>query len=100
LTHVTEKAVLRYRLYEELATNGYKTLYSSTYVKKEDVLNGELFNIEHIIPKAKLFDDSFSNKTLELKSLNIEKSNATAFDFVKTNTEQKEKTLSINTKLV
>lgn len=84
LTHVTEKAVLRYRLYEELATNGYKTLYSSTYVKKEDVLNGELFNIEHIIPKAKLFDDSFSNKTLELKSLNIEKSNATAFDFVKT----------------
>lgn len=38
--------------------------------------------IEHIIPQAKRFDDSFANKTLEVRQVNIEKSNSTAFDFV------------------
>ncbi|WP_420515455.1 HNH endonuclease domain-containing protein, partial [Klebsiella pneumoniae] len=41
------------------------------------------FDIEHIIPQARLFDDSFSNKTLEARSVNIEKGNKTAYDFVK-----------------
>ncbi|NCA80262.1 MAG: hypothetical protein EOM76_08785, partial [Sphingobacteriia bacterium] len=41
------------------------------------------YQIEHIIPQAKLFDDSFSNKTIESRSVNIEKSNVTAFDYVK-----------------
>jgi CRISPR-associated endonuclease Csn1 len=40
------------------------------------------FDIEHILPKAKLFDDSFSNKTLELKSINVEKADMTARDFI------------------
>lgn len=41
------------------------------------------FDIEHIIPQARLFDDSFSNKTLEARNVNIEKGNRTAYDFVK-----------------
>ena len=40
------------------------------------------FDIEHIIPQARLLDDSFSNKTLEARSINIEKSDATARDYV------------------
>ena len=40
-------------------------------------------DIEHIIPQARLFDDSLSNKTLEYKAINIEKGNKTAYDFVK-----------------
>ncbi len=74
--------IIRYRLYQELAPNGYKTLYSQTYIPQEKLFSRE-FDIEHIIPQAKLFDDSFSNKTLELRSVNLEKSNMTAFDFVK-----------------
>jgi len=30
-----------------------------------------------------LFDDSYSNKTLEARDINLAKSNKTAFDFVK-----------------
>jgi CRISPR-associated endonuclease Csn1 len=74
--------ILRYRLYLELAPNGYKTIYSNTYVRREEIFSDK-FDIEHIIPQAKLFDDSFSNKTLEAKQINIEKSNRTAIDFVK-----------------
>lgn len=75
--------IIRYKLYRELETNGYKTLYSDTYIPQEKLFSKE-FDIEHIIPQAKLFDDSFSNKTLEARQINIEKSNLTALDFVQT----------------
>lgn len=81
ITHVSRNDILRYRLYEELKDNGYKTIYSQTYIPREEIF-GPKFNIEHIIPQARLFDDSFSNKTLETVDINIEKSNDTAFDFV------------------
>ncbi|MEJ7701408.1 MAG: HNH endonuclease domain-containing protein [Pyrinomonadaceae bacterium] len=59
----TRNDIIRYKLYEELKLNGYKTLYSNTYIPREKLFSKE-FDIEHIIPKALLFDDSFSNKTL------------------------------------
>lgn len=73
--------ILRYRLYKELESNGYKTLYSNTYISQEKLFSRE-FDIEHIIPQARMFDDSFSNKTLEARQINIDKSDATAMDFV------------------
>ena len=82
IEHVSRNDIIRYKLYEELKDNGYKTLYSDTYIPKEKLFSRE-FDIEHIIPQARLFDDSFSNKTLESRSINQEKSNATAFDYVK-----------------
>lgn len=81
MSHVSRNDIVRYRLYEELKDNGYKTLYSDTYIPREKIFSKE-FDIEHIIPKARLFDDSFSNKTLEVRSINIEKGNKTAYDFV------------------
>lgn len=81
LPHVSRNDVIRYRLYKELEANGYHTLYSNTYIPKDKLFTKE-FDIEHIIPQARLFDDSFSNKTLEARAVNIEKSNATAWDYV------------------
>ena len=83
LTNVTRNDILRYKLYLELAPNGFKTLYSNTFIPEEKLFSKE-FDIEHIIPQAKLFDDSFSNKTLEARQVNIAKSNSTALDYVKT----------------
>ena len=81
LKHVSRNDIIRYKLYEELKFNGYKTLYSNTYIPREKLFSKE-FDIEHIIPQAKLFDDSFSNKTLEVRQVNLDKGNATAYDFV------------------
>lgn len=75
--------VIRYRLYQELAPNAYKTLYSGTFIPKEKLFGSREFDIEHIIPQAKLFDDSYSNKTIELSSVNIEKGDSTAYDYIK-----------------
>ena len=77
----TRNDIIRYKLYEELRINGYKTLYSDTYISREKLFSKD-FDIEHIIPKAVLFDDSFSNKTLCLRQENLDKADKTARDFV------------------
>lgn len=81
LSHVSRNDIIRYKLYMELKENGFKTFYSNTYIPKEKLFTKE-FEIEHIIPKAKLFDDSLSNKTLEVRQVNLDKRDMTAFDFV------------------
>ena len=81
LKHVSRNDLIRYKLYLELAKNGFKTLYSNTYIQKEKLFSKE-FDIEHIIPQASLFDDSFSNKTLEVRQINLDKGKMTAMDFV------------------
>ncbi len=82
IANVRKADILRYRLYEELKENGYKTLYSIKYIPRDKLFSKEV-DIEHIIPQAQLFDDSFSNKTIEFKDINIEKGKRTAADFVK-----------------
>jgi CRISPR-associated endonuclease Csn1 len=77
----TRNDIIRYKLYNELKINGFKTLYSNTYIPREKLFSKE-FDIEHIIPKALLFNDSFSNKTICARQENLDKSNATAMDFV------------------
>jgi CRISPR-associated endonuclease Csn1 len=81
LSYVSAADILRYRLYEELKPNGYKTLYSNQYIPR-DLLFSRAIDIEHIIPQALLFDDSYSNKTLEFRDVNLEKGKDTACDYV------------------
>ena len=77
----TKNDVVRYRLYEELKDLGYKTVFTNQYIPKEKLFSKEI-DIEHIIPKALLFDDSFSNKTLAYKKINLQKRDRTALDFI------------------
>jgi CRISPR-associated endonuclease Csn1 len=81
LPHVSRNDLIRYKLYKELETNGYRTLYTNEYIKPEDLFSKK-YDIEHIIPKSRLFDDSFSNKTLETRESNLDKGGQTALDFV------------------
>ena len=50
-------------------------------------LNGEEYEIEHIIPRDLLCDNSQSNKVLSCRSCNSKKSNKTAFDFMRNQDE-------------
>lgn len=81
LLHVSRNDIVRYKLYLELEPFGFKTLYSQTYISPDKLFSGD-FDIEHIIPQSRLFDDSFSNKTLETRSENLEKGNDTAVEFI------------------
>ncbi len=81
LIHISRNDIIRYKLYLELEPRGFKTLYSDTYISPSMLFSKE-FDIEHIIPQARLFDDSFSNKTLETRSVNINKKDKTACDYI------------------
>lgn len=83
VTYVSENDVLKYRLYKELAMNGYKTLYSNSKVDLIALIMGRGFDKEHIIPKALRFDNSFSNLTIEKTDINLDKSKTTAIDYVR-----------------
>ncbi len=80
LPYVSKKDLIKYKLYLELKATGYKTLYSGTYIEPSELFTRK-FDVEHIIPQSVRFDDSFSNKTLELRSFNEEKGNETAIDY-------------------
>lgn len=73
--------IIRYKLYEELKNNGYKDLYTDEYISRE-ILFSKQIDIDHIIPQSRLFDDSFSNKTIVFRKDNLRKGNRTAFDYI------------------
>jgi CRISPR-associated endonuclease Csn1 len=77
----TRNDIIRYKLYEELKNNGYKDLYTNTYISRE-ILFSKQVDIEHIIPQSKMFDDSFSNKTIVFRKDNLDKGNRTAIDYI------------------
>lgn len=77
----TRNDIIRYKLYEELKNNGYKDIYTDKYIPREKLFTKEI-DIEHIIPQSKLFDDSFSNKTVVFRQTNLDKGNQTACDYI------------------
>ncbi len=81
IVNPTKNDVIRLRLWDELAVNGYKDVFRGKEISPKDLFTG-LIEIEHIIPKALLFDDSFSNKTLAFSSDNKDKGKRTALDFI------------------
>ena len=66
IVNVTRNDILRYRLYLELKGNGFNTLYSNTYIPKEKIFSKD-FDIEHIIPQSRLFDErSFCQQFIQI----------------------------------
>jgi len=75
----------KWRLYEQ--TDGC-CLYCGNKIELADFLNGDESDVEHIIPRAKIFDDSFQNKVISHRSCNKAKDNSTAYDYMLTQSEQ------------
>ncbi|MCW5909419.1 MAG: hypothetical protein KIT62_00005 [Cyclobacteriaceae bacterium] len=72
----TDENVLKYKLYEQ---QKFKSPYSGDTM---EVSSFDQYEIDHIIPKSRYFDDSFSNKVLVEGFLNEEKSNRTAWEYI------------------
>ena len=47
-----------------------------------DFLKGQQYEVEHIIPKSILFNNSFANKVCSCQKCNRDKNNRTAYDFM------------------
>ena len=57
-------------------------MYCGAPVNVKEFLLGFGVEVEHIIPRSLLFDDSFSNKVCACRKCNKEKNNRTAYDFM------------------
>ncbi|BAP32067.1 CRISPR-associated protein cas9/csn1 [Chryseobacterium sp. StRB126] len=87
--------IIRYKLYLELANNGFKDLYTDAKIERENLFTDK-YDIDHIIPQSRFFDDSFSNKVLVPRNANLKKGNFTAFDYLEIEGKEKlEKFLNI-----
>ena len=64
-----------------------KCIYCGKTVSPTRFIEGHGYEIEHIIPRSRLFDDSFANKTCACKECNSEKGNKTGYDFMAGKTE-------------
>lgn len=76
----TKTRIMKFRMWEE--TN-HTCIYCGANVSASDFLTGYGVEVEHIVPRSMLFDDSFSNKTCSCRKCNQEKGNRTAFDFMR-----------------
>jgi len=77
---VTNRMIMKYELYQE--TNGI-CVYTGEEMELGAVLLGQGYDIEHIIPKSRRFDDSFMNKTIADSPTNRFKNDFTAYDFMR-----------------
>ena len=73
--------IQKYKMWEESL---HQCFYCGKMVNAAEFLAGADVEIEHIIPRSVLFDDSFSNKVCACRECNHAKGNMTAFDFMKT----------------
>lgn len=87
--------IIRYKLYLELEKNLFKDLYTDVKIEKENLFTDK-YDIDHIIPQSRFFDDSFSNKVLVPRGANLKKGNFTALDYMEIEGKEKlEKFLNI-----
>ena len=69
----------RYKLWLE---QGYKSPYTGQIIPLNKLFTPE-YEIEHIIPQSRYFDDSFSNKIICEAAVNSLKGNKLAYEFIK-----------------
>ena len=76
----TKLRIQKYMLWEEA---GRQCLYCGQSIEKEQCLREGGMEVEHIIPKSVLYDDSYGNKTCACRRCNKEKGNRTALEYIR-----------------
>jgi CRISPR-associated endonuclease Csn1 len=76
----SRKDIEKYKLWEEF--EGCSPYEPNKRIELRDLFNKALYEIEHIIPRSRYFDDSFQNKTIARTFINKEKDNQTALDYM------------------
>ncbi|MFN8237115.1 MAG: HNH endonuclease domain-containing protein [Chitinophagales bacterium] len=69
----------KYKLWIE---QGYRSPYTGEMIKLTDLFNGNKYNIDHILPRASVTNDSLNNKVVCEAFLNRFKSDNTAREFI------------------
>lgn len=80
----TTNEIIKYKLWLE---QGYISPYTGRLIPLSDLFTTK-YQIEHIIPQSRLFDDSLSNKVICESEVNELKGNKTALEFILKNEDR------------
>lgn len=76
---ITDLNILKYKLYEQQI---YISPYTNEPIEISKLFDEKVYNIDHIIPKSRYFDDSINNKVICESNINEEKDNRTAWEYI------------------
>jgi CRISPR-associated endonuclease Csn1 len=74
----SKSEIEKMKLWEE---QGHVSPYTGRPISLSDLFNKGKYDIDHIIPKSRYFDDSFTNKVICETAVNKEKGNRTAMEY-------------------
>jgi CRISPR-associated endonuclease Csn1 len=77
--------LIRYKLWLE---QKYRSPYTGQIIPLNKLFT-RAYDIEHIIPQSRYFDDSFSNKVICETEVNRDKDNCTGYEYMKNNSGKK-----------
>ena len=86
--HPTKTRIQKYKLWKETEGN---CMYCGEPVDIKQFLLGSEVEVEHIIPRSILYDDSLSNKTCACRKCNQDKGNRTAKEYILSKDEAAQK---------
>lgn len=84
LKQISKKDIVKYKLWEE---SGGISLYTGKPISASRLFTTDDYDVDHIIPQSRLFDDSFANKVLCESAINREKGNKTAWEYIQSKGE-------------
>lgn len=76
---VNDLNILKYRLYSQ---QRYISPYTGKTIEFSALFDEKQYNIDHIIPKSRYYDDSIANKVICESDINEEKDNRTAWEYI------------------
>lgn len=92
---VTKRYIQKYKfIFPSLSKNlkdahvNNQCIYCGETFNLTEALSGDAFDVDHIVPKALLFDDSQTNKVLVHRKCNSNKDKLTAYDYIGTKGEE------------
>lgn len=74
----SKSEVEKMRLWKE---QGHVSVYTGQPIPLSELFDRERYDVDHIIPQSRYFDDSFTNKVICEKSINKDKGNKTAMEY-------------------
>lgn len=77
---ISGKDILRYRLWKN---QSQMDLYTGKMIPVADILDYEKYEIDHMLPYSRSFNDSFNNKMLVRKEDNQNKKNRTPYEYMR-----------------
>ncbi|MDB5277307.1 MAG: CRISPR-associated protein Csn1 family [Ferruginibacter sp.] len=74
----SKSEIEKMRLWKE---QGHLSPYSGKPIRLADLFDKGMYDVDHIIPKSRYFDDSFANKVICETTINKDKGNRTAMEY-------------------